>query len=540
VNPRYKIDCELGKGGTSVVYKATDLMLNRVVALKVLNESLASDKLAVQRLRREAKTLCTLQHPNIVQIFAFEIQEDGVPLMVMDVAKGISLSKILQHNGPLPEADAVRIYKQTCAGLSYAHGLEVVHRDIKPSNIIATANGGIKILDFGVAKFGVDWSEELQAISQSGKLFGTLSYMSPEQLSADVDSRTDVYSLGCTMYQVVTGQLPFRGETPLEIAQNILTQDIPKITTVSPGLEAIILRSMVRDRNSRYQSCEEVLEALNRLEKPEIAPSSPYKTVGVVALIVSIAVIAYSFQQLYLHHEQAAATQRSADWDNYLADLENSKRTLWREHVSKADHLADQAGYSDLRGIRTYMAHTDRLMQHAFTADYEMADILSEKAFKLMEERKRHNLDTPPNLKSRIYKARGDVKSQRSEPEEARKFYELALPEALNDKVGGLAGPIAVSLVEGHLQNADAASAVKVFQTLRGDDQDTANWVAQTAAIRLDYTDPNLPRIGRSMFTLADELDKLGMAPAGHIFRERLAVQNLLLPDEYRLSSNTH
>jgi eukaryotic-like serine/threonine-protein kinase len=223
VTDRYEVVNELGRGGTSVVYRARDKTMLRDVAMKVLLEE--NDSTAVKRLLREAQALSELRHPNIVSVYSLDVQDENKLTLVMDLVDGTSLSAMIKDKGKLTEEEAIPIFQQICAGLECAHQNGIVHRDLKPSNILVTADGVAQIVDFGLAKFSPQSGKNIQSLTQTGHIYGTPAYMSPEQLTGEVDQRSDIYSLGCLMYQTLSGKLPFEGESALEIAAKSLAQD---------------------------------------------------------------------------------------------------------------------------------------------------------------------------------------------------------------------------------------------------------------------------------------------------------------------------
>lgn len=277
----YKIVSELGRGGMGVVYKAHEESLNRFVAIKVLGEHLEEDSEYVERFVREARSAAALSHPNIVQIYSIS-EEQGHHFFVMEYVQGTSVQRMIQTKGKLPPADAVRLVLQAAAGLQDAHAQDVVHRDIKPANLMVTERGLVKIADFGLALMGAAASR----LTATGMLMGTPGYLSPEQcLDQSPDHRTDIYSLGVTFFEMVTGTMPFRADSPLALLKLIVEVEPPDIRELNPEvddeLRGIIARMLAKDREARYPSCTEVINDLQHWLEARGEPLQ--RGVGVVA-----------------------------------------------------------------------------------------------------------------------------------------------------------------------------------------------------------------------------------------------------------------
>jgi eukaryotic-like serine/threonine-protein kinase len=274
----YSITQLLGAGGMGQVYGARDERLDRCVAMKFLPPHLESDAAARNRFEREARAASALNHPNLCTVY--DIGEfQGRPYLVMELLEGESLKARLSR-GPVSLSDFFDISRQICAGLSAAHAKQIVHRDIKPANIFLTEGGQVKIVDFGLAKRGPESIRKLAVsvgetrsffLTSSGTILGTLAYMAPEQaLGREVDARTDVFSLGVVLYEMVTGQTPFQGKTPAGLLDSILTESPARPATVNPaapaGLDRIILKAIEKDPAIRYQSVAALLRDLEQYE----------------------------------------------------------------------------------------------------------------------------------------------------------------------------------------------------------------------------------------------------------------------------------
>lgn len=248
-----------GKGGMSSVYKAKHLLLDRQVAVKVIQKN---DPTALLRFKQEAKAATSLSHPNIAGVREFGINEQGNPYLVMDYVEGKTLSDLIKENGSLSTERTISIMSQICTGLDHAHKLNIVHRDLKPSNIIvmSTADGGdvVKIVDFGIAKIIED---EQSSVTQTGEIFGTPNYMSPEQGQGHpVDARTDIYSMGCMIFECLTGKPPFTGANPIEIILKHTNAEPPTLRSlkVVSHLDPVIQCCLAKDAANRYQNALEL------------------------------------------------------------------------------------------------------------------------------------------------------------------------------------------------------------------------------------------------------------------------------------------
>jgi beta-lactam-binding protein with PASTA domain len=262
---RYMIRRKLGAGGMADVYLAEDQELGRRVALKMLNDRHASDDQFVERFRREARSAAGLNHPNIVSIFD-RGHAEGTYYIAMEYLEGRTLKELLIRNGPTPIPIAIDYSRQILGALAFAHRNGIVHRDIKPHNIIVGSDGRLKVTDFGIARSGAS------QMTEAGSIVGTAQYLSPEQArGAPVDPRSDLYSLGIVLYEMLTGQVPFTGETPVEIAMKHLSA-VPRPPselrdTVPHDLDAVVMRALAKDTEQRYGSAEEMDADLARVAR---------------------------------------------------------------------------------------------------------------------------------------------------------------------------------------------------------------------------------------------------------------------------------
>ena len=266
----YKILEVLGRGGMGVVFKAIDTNLEKFVALKMIDPFLARDESFVKRFKTEAKALARLENPNIVRVFALRETDDGL-FMVMEYVEAKPLSNCIQENGPFSLKEAVSISKQLLNAIGHAHKVGVIHRDIKPSNILLCSDGSVKVTDFGLAKV-IKQKGPASTVTQTRA--GTLYYMSPEQVKGlkNVDKRSDLYSLGMTVYEMIVGRTPFeKTDSDFTIQKKIVDGEIPSPlkfdSNIPKKLTKVILKSIDKEPEKRYQNAEEMIEALNNYEK---------------------------------------------------------------------------------------------------------------------------------------------------------------------------------------------------------------------------------------------------------------------------------
>ena len=261
---RYEIREEIGKGGMAHVYKAWCNLLNRYVAIKVLKEEFRNDKEFIHRFNVEAQAAAGISNLHVVSIYDVGYQ-DGFYYIVMEYIEGVILKEYISEKGSLPWREAVSIAAQICEGLAAAHKANVVHRDIKPQNIIMTPDGILKVTDFGIARA----SSQATTTTTGGQAIGTVHYISPEQARGGyTDQRTDIYSLGVVLYEMLAGKMPFEGESPVAVAiKHIQEKPMPirEIRADVPrAVEAITLKAMEKEQNARYATAEEFLDDLNR------------------------------------------------------------------------------------------------------------------------------------------------------------------------------------------------------------------------------------------------------------------------------------
>ncbi len=265
---RYELIEKIGDGGMAVVYKAKDRLLNRYVAVKILRPEFTRDAQFIESFRKESQAAAGLQHPNIVNVYDVG-KEGNIYFIVMELIDGRPLSDIIEENGPLDYRHVIEIGKQVAAALSLAHKNHIIHRDVKPHNIMITKDGIAKLADFGIAK--AISSATIVNKEEGGQVMGSVHYFSPEQARGKyVDEKSDVYSLGIVLYEMLTGEVPFDGENPVEIALMHINEDIKPpsevIENVPPALEKIILKATDKIQSNRYEDAEAMYEDLNNVD----------------------------------------------------------------------------------------------------------------------------------------------------------------------------------------------------------------------------------------------------------------------------------
>ena len=278
LSDRYELGEILGFGGMSEVHLARDVRLHRDVAVKVLRADLARDPSFYLRFRREAQNAAALNHPTIVAVYdtgEAETPNGPLPYIVMEYVEGVTLRDIVHSDGPMESQRAIEVIADACQALNFSHQHGIIHRDVKPANIMISKTGAVKVMDFGIARALSD----ANSVTQTSAVIGTAQYLSPEQARGEkVDARSDVYSLGCVLYEILTGEPPFVGDTPVAVAyQHVREDPIPPSTRhagISPELDAVVLKSLAKNPDNRYQTAAEMRADLIRVHSGE-APDAP-------------------------------------------------------------------------------------------------------------------------------------------------------------------------------------------------------------------------------------------------------------------------
>lgn len=277
LSDRYELGEILGFGGMSEVHLARDLRLHRDVAVKVLRADLARDPSFYLRFRREAQNAAALNHPAIVAVYdtgEAATSSGPLPYIVMEYVDGVTLRDIVHNDGPMPPRRALEVISDACQALNFSHQHGIVHRDVKPANIMISKSGAVKVMDFGIARALADSGN---SVTRTAAVIGTAQYLSPEQARGEsVDPRSDVYSLGCVLYEMITGEPPFVGDSPVAVAyQHVREDPVPpsqRHAGISPELDAVVLKALAKNPDNRYQTAAEMRADLVRVhsgEKPE-------------------------------------------------------------------------------------------------------------------------------------------------------------------------------------------------------------------------------------------------------------------------------
>ncbi len=278
LSDRYEIGEILGFGGMSEVHLARDLRLHRDVAIKVLRADLARDPSFYLRFRREAQNAAALNHPAIVAVYdtgEAETATGPLPYIVMEYVDGVTLRDIVHTEGPMPAKRAIEVIADACQALNFSHQHGIIHRDVKPANIMISKAGAVKVMDFGIARALAD----ANSVTQTAAVIGTAQYLSPEQARGEkVDARSDVYSLGCVLYEILTGEPPFTGDSPVAVAyQHVREDPVPpsqRHNDIAPELDAVVLKALAKNPDNRYQTAAEMRADLVRVHSGE-APEAP-------------------------------------------------------------------------------------------------------------------------------------------------------------------------------------------------------------------------------------------------------------------------
>ena len=268
---KYRIDARLNTGGMGTVYRGTHVLMDKTVAIKVLRPSLAADEKIVARFSREARAASRISHPNAISVTDFGEDENGIVFLVMEYLSGKTLKQVIRDEGPLPLARTVDIMRQVADALQAAHAQNVVHRDLKSDNImlLSTAMGDhAKVLDFGIAKINEPEGQIDSGLTAPNLVIGTPQYMSPEQCSqvSEIDARSDIYSFGVILYEMLVGHVPFSGDSPTMIMMKHLQEPVPSVLEerqdLPPSIGRVVARAMAKLPSNRYQTVSELLEDL--------------------------------------------------------------------------------------------------------------------------------------------------------------------------------------------------------------------------------------------------------------------------------------
>jgi serine/threonine protein kinase len=336
---RYEFIEPIGKGGMSVIYKAKHQLIGNMVAIKLLHDKLAHDKVIFKRFQVEAQAVSRLNHPNLIKVHDFGVLDGGYTFLVMDYVDGRTLADVLQAEGKLAPERAIKIFKAICEGLAHAHSRGILHRDLKPSNVLIVQEGDeerVLIIDFGIAKVMPGEGEDGHKLTSTGEVFGSPHYMSPEQcMGQEVDGRSDIYSMGCLMYETLTGRTPHSGNNVFETIQrqvNDTTEPITKFVGFPQAeqLSILILKALEKQRENRHQNFEELIADLNAVESGRKlqVKRKPLSTraIGAIAGALFVGVALAIGAGFYVLNSQKSAPNTVATQNNQ-ANSEKSKLT---------------------------------------------------------------------------------------------------------------------------------------------------------------------------------------------------------------------
>src|ERR1700733_11780626 len=283
---RHRLDAQIGRGGMSTVYRSFDTVLERPVAIKLMHREIATDSDQLERFRREARSVAQLNHPHVVTVIdaGEEALPDanypeadgagvGTPYIVLEYVEGETLKDLIRREGPLEIPQAIPYAIESARALGAAHERLIVHRDVKPQNILISTEGGAKITDFGIARTLTE-----EGLTMDGRILGTTDYVSPEQaIGQSVTGQSDLYSLGIVLYEMLTGQVPFTGETPVAVAMRHVREQVPDVQALRPEVSAatasVVERAVAKDLDYRYRDAQQMIADLEEVLAVEASRS---------------------------------------------------------------------------------------------------------------------------------------------------------------------------------------------------------------------------------------------------------------------------
>jgi serine/threonine protein kinase len=441
---RYEIKTYLGEGGMSAVYAAFDRVIKREVALKILHRDLlVRGKGSLLRFQREAQALGNLDHKNIVKIHHFDADENAQPYIVMDIVRGEPLARrLLKDSESFRFADIIDIFVQVCDALSHAHERGVVHRDLKPSNIMVVGNE-VKVLDFGIAKLMSEDSDQELQLTRTGEVFGSPLYMSPEQCRGlRLDLRSDIYSIGCVMYEAFTGNPPFSGNSHIDTMLKHVN-DLPASVASSmcdsryvESVDAILLRCMAKNPNARFQSMDEVKAALLELEKETKGPLEKLKQkfkliglkLGAQGKLTKKMIVAYCVAGVVFAGIGTSAVLQF-NKSTYKVESKNASIERWEELSEQGQADFNSGNYEKADAVinaELEMAKVLKNKQLVLASNNQMLDLLNAQAI-LNPELLKDN-----GFKNKLENVKTDISNQQKEEDLSNAALQKELDGAKN------------------------------------------------------------------------------------------------------------
>lgn len=543
---QYEIEGIIGSGGWSLVYRAKQKSLGRSVAIKILHSHLVLDPDKVMRFQREAESASKFNHPAIPSVYDFGLLPSGQPYMVMAYVEGRSLAEVIVEDGPLSVDKSLDVFIQAASGLAMAHERGIIHRDIKPSNILLTKDKGeVKILDFGLAKLiGIGDGNVAETLTQAGHTIGTPAYMSPEQcLGLALDARSDIYSLGCVMYETLSGIRPFEGRDAFEAMSLHMRGDIsfdgtPIKDTIPVNLEACILKTLAKNPADRPQSAEELMAALEKIQTQTFQGKGPFRlvysvqrfiqqrgsslattaaTLTVTVLVVLTLVLGTYKSVEHMNNQKSATPHNIADI--YKEVMAKGERHFYAgsyskasTHFKQASELAENFGAADERLTNSLKRLQESLTKEKKTIEVqkvaEHMEALKNSTYGLMYGTPDQNARSIIALTSKREKDPTDMDAARqlcavlnnqaallftqSNVADAKQFLDRAVE--IEKKVLGEDDP----------EYATSLSNLAYYYSQRGDKEQAESFYTQALTLRQKVLGSSDPKVGRSLRNLAD------------------------------------
>ncbi|MBZ0186895.1 MAG: serine/threonine protein kinase, partial [Candidatus Obscuribacterales bacterium] len=359
ISERYRLDSLIAKGGMGFVYSALDIHLDKPCVVKLMRTDLITQETSLQRFGHETSICANFDHPNLVSVTDYDVSPDGVPFLVMDRAEGSTLRDMLENGVLLSEAEVISVTVQLCNAIDYVHQRGLIHRDIKPENILLKKdhldNVIVKLIDFGIAK--VESQEgEIQRFTQTGEVFGSPHYMSPEQcLGQAIDKRTDIYLLGCVLYEVLVGRPPFRGSSLLDTLNRHVSESIVRPGELRKGvndrLESIVIKCLEKKPDDRFQSTEAIkVELISAQKHIRHKTGLLTQTIRIGSIVIlTVVATALAYPKLFPPDLNNAPQNLSTDWNETRESSTSYSRSLTA--LAFSHFLATQQLWGEARNL---------------------------------------------------------------------------------------------------------------------------------------------------------------------------------------------